>query len=345
MSMPESRPTVSIIVPTYNRAAFLPLSLESIRAQTWTDWELIVVDDGGRDHSAAVVEEFAAGVQQPVRYVWRENGGPGVARNTGLDLAQGKYVAFLDSDDSWLPHHLNDGVAALKTNPQVGWIFAAGQRIEYRTKRVLIEHTMYGTPEPPRYLKLRTRRVGNLRVFDDPRLLACALRNGGLAGLQTSLVRREVFANLRFHAAVMFEDRIAFIRAVAMGVGFGYFDDVHAIVYSHGDNVSFASEKALDARIASLQTYITALEVLQRDLTLSRAELRALQATRGEEAFWHMGYALADGGRHRDALVWMRYGLRCCPTNIWYWKTYAATSLKAMLAGNAISQPQGTVSE
>src|SRR6516225_5774559 len=108
--MPElsPEPAVSIVLPTYNRARFLPQALESIRAQTWTDWELIIVDDGSCDDTAAVVRRLAAETDRPVRYVWQENGGPAAARNAGLDLARGTYVAFFDSDDYWLPHHLED---------------------------------------------------------------------------------------------------------------------------------------------------------------------------------------------------------------------------------------------
>jgi glycosyltransferase involved in cell wall biosynthesis len=332
VSTSSTEPAVSIIVPTYNRADLLPLSLESIRAQTWRDWELIVIDDGGRDNSAAVVDQFAAGVSQSVHYLWRENGGPALARNSGLDLASGKYVAFLDSDDSWLPHHLKDGVAAMEANPDVDWIYCAGRRVEYRSKRVLIEHTMYGTPEPPRYLKLRTRQSGRLRIFDDPTLLECALRSGGLAGLQSSVVRREVFSRLRFQPAAFFEDRIAFMRAVAMGVRFAYLDDVHVIVYSHDANISFASDKEMDSRIASMRIYMAALEALEQEFALNRREIRALRAKRGDESFWNTGYSLAERGRYRDALGWMRYGLRCRPANLCYWKTYLAKSLNALFA-------------
>ncbi|HEY8503179.1 MAG TPA: glycosyltransferase family A protein, partial [Gemmataceae bacterium] len=108
--MPDSsdapRPAVSIILPTYNRAKFLPQAFASIRSQQYTDWELIVVDDGSTDDTRAVVQELSKDVPQPVRYVYQDNQGPAGARNKGLDLASGKYVAFFDSDDVWLPHHL-----------------------------------------------------------------------------------------------------------------------------------------------------------------------------------------------------------------------------------------------
>lgn len=329
-SSPE--PTVSIIVPTYNRAKYLPESLESIRAQTWTDWELIVVDDGSQDDTAAVIERLTPAMGRPVRFVRRENGGPAAARNTGLDLATGKYVAFLDSDDCWLPHHLKDGVEALEGTQDVEWLFAAGRRIDYQTKEVLIEHTFYKNEVRPRFLNLRTRQVGKLHIFDDPSLLQCALRGASFGGLQSSMVRREVFARMRFQPVAFFEDRLALIQAVVLGVRLGYLEsDVHVIVYSHDNNISFASDKQLDSRIASMSAYLKALQELERELPLNYRELRALRAKRGEEAFWILGYFLYQRGRRKDGLRWMRYALRCCPSNLSYWKTCLASHAKVLL--------------
>src|SRR3712207_6270965 len=102
--MTNHNPTVSIILPTYNRAKFLPQAFGSIRSQTWTDWELIIVDDGSTDETPEFLKELTANFQQPVRYICQENQGAYGARNTGLDHAIGKYIAFFDSDDLWLPH-------------------------------------------------------------------------------------------------------------------------------------------------------------------------------------------------------------------------------------------------
>jgi glycosyltransferase involved in cell wall biosynthesis len=95
-------PAVSIILPTFNRAKFLPEALASITRQVWTDWELIVVDDGGTDKSNDLIACLTHGWKQPVRYIYQENQGPFGARNTGLEYASGDYVAFFDSDDLWL---------------------------------------------------------------------------------------------------------------------------------------------------------------------------------------------------------------------------------------------------
>lgn len=97
-------PFFSVVIPAYNRARVLPGAINSVLQQTDQDFEIIVVDDGSTDSPKAVVEDFH---DPRIRYEWKENGGGGSARNRGIDLARGKFIAFLDSDDVFLPHHLS----------------------------------------------------------------------------------------------------------------------------------------------------------------------------------------------------------------------------------------------
>jgi len=92
-------------MPAYNSARYIAESMESVRAQTFQDWELVVVDDGSADETGEVVRRFADGDAR-VRCVRRPNGGQAAARNTGLREAKGELVAFLDADDLWLPEKL-----------------------------------------------------------------------------------------------------------------------------------------------------------------------------------------------------------------------------------------------
>lgn len=98
------RPTVSIILPTYNRAATLPRALASIRAQTWRDYEIIIVDDGSTDATPKLLRTWTGSPR--LRSIRVANGGPAAARNRGIRLARGHFVAFLDSDDAWVPDKL-----------------------------------------------------------------------------------------------------------------------------------------------------------------------------------------------------------------------------------------------
>jgi glycosyltransferase involved in cell wall biosynthesis len=105
---------VSVIVPTYNRRETIQAAIASVQRQTFTDWELIVVDDGSTDGTADLIE----GSDPRLVLVRQENQGVNAARNTAMLRARGSYVAFLDSDDEWLPHHLELSVAFFRAFPE-----------------------------------------------------------------------------------------------------------------------------------------------------------------------------------------------------------------------------------
>lgn len=96
---------VSVVMPAFNAANFLHDSIESVRSQTYSNWELIVVDDGSADSTSTVIQSFCE-KDARIKYFYQENGGQGKARNKGLCHAKGNYIAFLDADDLWLPEKL-----------------------------------------------------------------------------------------------------------------------------------------------------------------------------------------------------------------------------------------------
>jgi len=118
MSEVRNKPLVSIVMPTFNRADTIRRAIASIQAQAVHDWELIVVDDGSTDDTAALI----AGMDPRLKIIRQENRGSAVARNTGLRQSTGKYIAFLDSDDEWLPHHLELCLAFLRAHPEEAFV-------------------------------------------------------------------------------------------------------------------------------------------------------------------------------------------------------------------------------
>jgi glycosyltransferase involved in cell wall biosynthesis len=102
---------VSIIVPAYNVASEIEDCIRSVQLQTYGQWELLVVNDGSKDNTAAVVENLAE-EDSRIRLINQDNGGVSKARNTGLSEAQGEYIAFLDGDDMWEPAFLEELLAA-----------------------------------------------------------------------------------------------------------------------------------------------------------------------------------------------------------------------------------------
>jgi glycosyltransferase involved in cell wall biosynthesis len=112
---------ISCIVPVYNSERYLGETLDSILAQTYRPLEIIVVDDGSTDGTAAV----AAGYGHRVRYVRQANAGEAAARNRGLNVAEGEFVAFDDADDLWHPEKLERQVARLEHRPEIDLSFTS----------------------------------------------------------------------------------------------------------------------------------------------------------------------------------------------------------------------------
>lgn len=119
--------SVSVVVPAYNRSQALRATLDSVRAQTYPDWELIVVDDGSVDDTGDVVRSYR---DSRIRYEHQANQGQAAARNYGLSLATGEYVAFLDHDDRWLPEKLRLQVESLDSGPEYGLVYGRCRLID-----------------------------------------------------------------------------------------------------------------------------------------------------------------------------------------------------------------------
>ncbi|MFA7637790.1 MAG: glycosyltransferase [Parvibaculum sp.] len=133
-----SAPRVSIIVPSYNHAAYVRDALMSVAAQTYPNIELIVIDDGSRDETPQIVEETLAGFQRDIRIEFRkqENMGLCATLNRALDLVEGEFVQFLASDDAYLPEKTAACVAALRASPpDVAAVYCDGYIIDEKSQR------------------------------------------------------------------------------------------------------------------------------------------------------------------------------------------------------------------
>ena len=105
---------VSIIVPSYNCAKYLPDTINSVLAQTYTNWEMLIVDDCSTDNSEEVIKSFG---DPRIRYLKNEkNSGAAISRNYALREAKGRWIAFLDSDDMWMPEKLSHQIAFMEEN-------------------------------------------------------------------------------------------------------------------------------------------------------------------------------------------------------------------------------------
>ncbi|BAZ10227.1 putative glycosyl transferase [Calothrix sp. NIES-4071] len=114
-----SKPKVSVVIPAYNGMKYLPDTLQSVWCQSFTDFEVILVDDGSSDN----IKQWASQIKDSrFKFISQNNQGLSAARNTGINHSQGEYIAFLDSDDLWVPTKLETHVLCLDSNPEVGLV-------------------------------------------------------------------------------------------------------------------------------------------------------------------------------------------------------------------------------
>jgi len=121
--MNKEDPLISVIIPTYNRANFLPNAILSVINQTYQNWELIIVDDGSTDNTKHIVEEFIK-KDSRIKYFYQENKGQPFAMNTGIKLSKGKFIAFLDDDDEWYLEKLEKQIEFLNKDENIVLVFS-----------------------------------------------------------------------------------------------------------------------------------------------------------------------------------------------------------------------------
>ncbi|MFL0492462.1 MULTISPECIES: glycosyltransferase family 2 protein [unclassified Bacillus (in: firmicutes)] len=114
--MMEQTQLVSVIIPLYNAEKYIEETMESILNQTYKNIEIVVVDDGSKDHSASIVKNIEKKYPEQIKYILQENQGVSVARNTGIENASGEYISFLDSDDLWHPTKIEKQMESMHKN-------------------------------------------------------------------------------------------------------------------------------------------------------------------------------------------------------------------------------------
>jgi glycosyltransferase involved in cell wall biosynthesis len=135
------KPLVTIIIPTFNRAYILPRAIESILNQTMKDWELLIIDDGSTDNTEKLIVTFQEKSKNIIYIKQPFNKGVTAARNVALSRARGIYIAFLDSDDVWMPEKLQKQTAILDSKPEVGLVYTGAIFVNDRTGEKRIKHT------------------------------------------------------------------------------------------------------------------------------------------------------------------------------------------------------------
>lgn len=156
-------PLVSIITPSYNSALLIITTIQSVISQTFTDWEMIIVDDSSEDNSVKVIQSFVNNEPRIKLIKLTENSGAAVARNRAIEEAQGRYIAFLDSDDIWLPYKLEKQISFMVRN-NYSFTYSAYDKVDVNNK--VLGHV--GIPKKVSYQSLlKVCSIGCLTAIYD----------------------------------------------------------------------------------------------------------------------------------------------------------------------------------
>lgn len=311
---------VSVIVPTFNRAYCLSQTLSSVRRQTYAHWDVLVIDDGSTDDTASLVAAMRENDSR-IRYHYQPNGGVSSARNAGLRLADGDWIAFLDSDDAWRPWKLEAQIGCLERLPEVGMIwtdmdaidvsgavvsrhhlrkmYSAFSSFEHRS---MFEHERQLSELAPGLTGLEDGLSSAVVRWGD---LYSAMIAGNLVHTSTALLRRSLAARVGF-----FDEQLRtgedyeFHLRVCRGGPVALLD-IPAIFYrvAGGTDQLTASKYRVEIARNALKARLDALALDRSRITLPRAEIRRIiaraNAWLGEELFDVGEFALARAHLYR----------------------------------------------
>jgi len=215
-----SRPIVSIVIPTFNRCHLLARALDSVRSQSVSQWEIVLVNDGSTDSTPALAKHYTKLLGDRLQYHYQDNAGASAARNAGMAYARGEFIAFLDSDDEFLPTKLERQLELFEARPALGLVYSDYAYIDLQGRRVDSVFDML-CPE--------ARQVPHARL--DSRMCVCLeslfdtlLRKYFISTI-TGMVRRTRLGDIRWPVGVTYAEEWLFYLQLARICEVGFVDE------------------------------------------------------------------------------------------------------------------------
>ena len=289
--MKSSDPIVSVVLPTFNRAGLLPRAVRSVVGQTFSSWEVIIVDDGSTDETAAVASDLRADVGDRLVCAVQPHAGASVARNTGIERARGRLVAFLDSDDEFLPDKLERQVALFEQRFDLGLVFSdmSFEMVDGAWHASAFESCAGIVRSVP------VEDLGDGRKMCGPDFVDYLVRRYFIPTI-TGMVRRDVLDDdVRFLPGQCYSEEWLFFLEVARRSRCGFIDAPLSVQHCQPGSVSLSSVwRNVDQQCRALR------EIRRRFPEVSRAARRAV---RDQLAFCcrQLGFDAYKRGLYGDA--------------------------------------------
>ena len=273
-------PKISVVIPSYNCAAFLRETIESVLAQTFSDFEIVVVDDGSTDATAEVVKPY----ESRINYIYQSNKGLPGARNTGIGASRGEFIALLDADDAWKPNKLERQMPRF-ADPEVGIVYS-DFCVRYSDGRFR-ESYLADRPLAAEGFVLE-RYIQSRFLFPSTMILrrTCLEEFGGFDEEMLAAEDIELFTRIcsRWKVALVNEPLV--------------------VRYEGEHNITSNQGKMSRYTILALQ------KVLQKQADLRPSDREAISRELGKQHLWR-GYAALEEGRMKEARQRLANAIRC----------------------------------
>lgn len=297
------QPAVSVIIPTYNRAAYLPRALDSVIAQTWRDWEIVLIDDGSTDDTSRVAEAYARQLGSRLIFLQQGNHGASHARNCGIEASSGRFIAFLDSDDEFVPAKLERQLELFSLCPDLGLVYCDYAFVDLNGTR----HDSAFASKCAHARSVTAEQVGVWQYRCNHSLFDRLLEKYFIATI-VGMMRRELLgSNVRFHESLRYAEEWLFYLQLARCAPAGFVDEPLCVHHFVAGSLA-RSDK--EANFVELAATVHAMAATLSDLT--PAQQRVLH-THLADTYRQLGYDAHRAGRFSDATAAFVRSLRCLP--------------------------------
>ncbi len=287
---------VSIIIPNYNYGIFIAKTLDSVLAQTFQEYEVIVIDDGSTDHSLKVIKSFSEKFDGKLVLLTQQNKGVYAARNLGLRHAQGEYIAFLDADDIWFPELLEESVNLLEANPDFHLVYSNTEYFDSKT----------GLAKGLNF----DERSGKIPVTG--KCVDKLFTQGNFVPLMSVVMRRDVIDSVGYFDEKL---RVAadyeFFMRVSSTFPVAYTGKVLVRVRRHGNNLTNKSLLQAKANLRVIRN------ILRFDASLSTKLSKAELDQKWYQAYYALGFNLILNGYQRRGRLMLNRAFRI-NKSIWH---------------------------
>jgi glycosyltransferase involved in cell wall biosynthesis len=287
---------VSVIIPTYNCGKFIKASVESVLNQSFTNFELLVIDDGSTDNTHEIIRNIK---DSRLIYIKTENNGVSSARNKGIEISKGEYIAFLDADDLWEKSKLELQVNALDHNPNIGFVFTD---LCHFNENDIIQASLFATI--PEFSEMRTTKGGDNKchVITDDTFNTLVNLPVFVTCIPTSMFRSNLIKEIRFPVGVRLAEDYYFMLRIYNLTNAAYLADALVKVRRHDSNSHYHMEELLQPVLQALYNVLTHIEDTTRREILKR-KIRQSWISAAYYNFWYGSVAYASYAYFRSLFL------------------------------------------